>query len=128
MIAETVTIVSLFALLVIFLVKLYNASQQGQFYQPEFIFMGFIVGWVCWVLIFMSLSGAIVNQDTIVTPDNETYTIATNDYVTYNLYLGIANLFAGLVTILTIFEVIFMFNKFGNIRQPLKARGKNAWR
>lgn len=129
MIEATIALISLFGLIALFLVKLYNAANRGETYSPIFSFIGFILAWVFWLLFFISLSATFINEETIVTPDSQTYTISDNDYASYNMFLGLNNLLAWLCSILTVLEVIFLFNKFSDIKEPLKpVRNRNVLR
>ena len=125
LIEYTVGIVSLFALIAIFLIKLYAVSRQGDAYPPIGVFLGLIAGWISWLLLFMSLSASIMAEDIIVTPDGETYTIEANEYGSYSLFLNFANIIVGLITIFSIIEVMFFFNSMTRIKQPMRGR-RNA--
>ncbi len=126
MIGTIVAILSLIGIVGIILLKLLNVFDQGAWYPGRFVLIGFAGALICWLLFFMSLSGSIISEETIITPDASTYTISDNTYATYSMYMGVVNLFVGVITLLTVFEILFMFNVFKDVKKPLRARHKDA--
>lgn len=124
----TFAVMALVALFLVFLVKLFNVMNKGELYKARVVLIGFMVAWICWLVLFMSLSAALMGEETIETPEAETYTISTNSYGAYSLYLSVGNMFVAIASVLTALEIMFLFNGFKSTKKPLKARGaKNAW-
>lgn len=128
MIEGTVALISLFGLIVLFCLKLYNSMNKGDTYSAKVIFISYAVAWIFWLLFFMSLSASFLAEDTIVTPDAETYVIESNSYTAFNMFLNLNNLLIGLISLFTFIEVMFIFTKTPIPRQRLKRSDKVAYR
>jgi len=122
MIEGTLALASLFVLIALFVVKMYAVSQKGSLYPPIGIFIGFAVGWLFWLLLLMSLSATFLIAEEIETPSGDIYTISSNDYESFSLYLNFSNLLIGLISIFTVVETFFIMEIFSSIKKPLKAR------
>jgi hypothetical protein len=124
---ETLALIALLGILIIFFVKMYNVMNGGKLYPGRVIFIGFSLAWIFWLLFFMNLSAGFLTKDTITTPDAETYTVTVNSYAANSLYLNVNNILVGLISLFTFIEVLYLFGGYSKIRKPLKARGgKNA--
>lgn len=128
MIEAAVGFIALFGLIALMLLKAFNVMKQGKTYSAYFIFIGFALAWIFWLLFFMCMGATFLVEETITTPGGETYTVEDNSYTTYSMFLSLNNLFIGLTSLLTFLEVVFIFSRLGVVRKPLKARGgKNAF-
>lgn len=101
---------------------MYNVMVHGELYDWRGIFITYSVALIAWLLFFMSLSATVISEETITTPGAETYTVEGNDYATFAMYTGVANILLGFTTLFTVIEVLFLFGATGVIRKPLKAR------
>lgn len=127
MIEETLGIIALMFLIGLFVLKMYNVVKQGKLYPGSVIFITLVLGWIFWLLFFMSLSTTLLVEDTITTPDGLIYTIEGNEYVGYAMYLNLNNLLIGAISLFTVFEVLFMLGSVAVVKKPLKARGKSGF-
>lgn len=126
MIEETIALISLLVMIIIFIAKILSIMSLGKFYGKEIVFISFAVAWICWLLFFISLSASLVSNETITTPGAEIYTIENNDYAAYSLYLDLNNLLIAIISFFTFLEVLFWFKELTEvkIREPLRARGR----
>lgn len=122
MIEGTIAVLALFILIGLFIFKMYNVMVHGELYDWRGIFITYSVALIAWLLFFMSLSATVISEETITTPGAETYTVEGNDYATFAMYTGVANILLGFTTLFTVIEVLFLFGATGVIRKPLKAR------
>lgn len=96
----------------VFLLKIYNLAGMGKRYEPIWIFIGWAVGLLCFLLVMFSFYGTILQETTTADVNGvTTATEATNDYVVYSMYNQLAGLMIGVITILSVAEVLLMFNR-----------------
>jgi len=114
-------IILLVILIGVLLGKIYNASKMGEAYDKALIFIGFVIGLFSWGFYFILLSGSIGQEQTIVGA-TETFIVASNEYVLLTMFMPIANFLIILIGMLTVVEVLIMFNAFA--KRPKGLRGK----
>jgi hypothetical protein len=126
MIEETIALISLLVMIIIFIAKILSVMGQGKFYGKEIVFLSFGVAWICWLLFFISLSAALVTNETITTPGAEVYTVENNAFAAYSLFLDLNNLLIAIISFFTFLEILLLFKELTEvkIRQPLRLRGR----
>jgi len=111
---EIVGIISLFALIAIAFLKVYNLAKVGQLYGKEHVFITFALAFVFWLLFFFSFAGAIKLETTEIHKDansniTEIVTKTTNSYIGYSSYMHFASIMLAAVALLTLLELFYVF-------------------
>jgi len=105
---ETIGLIALFALMGIFLLKLYNLSQSAEKFNAFVIFAGFILSLIFWYLFLASFASSLALETTIDT-GSKTLLITDNLYVAYLQFQQVANILFILNTVLSILEVMLLY-------------------
>jgi hypothetical protein len=122
---DAIAVLAFLLLFTIFVLKTYNCIRFGEVYPFPIALVSFIISLFLWLLLFLSTSAALMNAFTIEQAGTELYNISSSTYIGFSLYLEVANILIGLITMLTIAEFLFLLKGFSKIKKPLRARKIN---
>ena len=118
---EAIGFICLLAILGVLIGKIFNASKLGEAYDQAIIFVGLVVALFGWIFYYIILSGAIMQEQTI-TSSSETFVVASTQFYYLSMLMPVANFLIILVGMLTVIEVLLIFNQFS--KRPKGLRGK----
>lgn len=116
---EIVSLIGFFLVLAVFLLKVVNLMNQGKLYDQTGVFVGMAIGLIGWGLLFLSLVNGVrisglESSYTITTPNGNVVVPELNySYVSTLSYLAIANPLILICGVLTLFESLRIFTRFG---------------
>ena len=124
MIEGVLALVGLLGLFSMFIIKGYNITRFDQVYPKIFIFLGFGIVLICWLLVFYSLAGSINTTETIsITDGVKTWVVTpTNNFWTMTLILNLANAFLLLNGLFFLIEILMLFVPPSQAQKAIKRK------
>lgn len=107
---EYLGIISFLGLLIIFLAKLYNLVNLGQFYSSSFVLIGAVLALIFWYIFFASFT-SMIGAETVIDSGTTTFTVTDNYYLVYLKMQYLVNILMYVSILFSIFEGALLSHK-----------------